>query len=196
MSVDIRITMRQQRSPIWSYFDLFYEGEKKFGSCKICKSCVICSSGSTSGLIFHLKHKHLEVYQDFKQNKPVEIENLSGMNESGQSIELDSSSTVEPTENLYSTSRIEEYFSEKVVLAGEDYGNDLMNVFKELAMDENFTNVTLVTDGGQKIKAHKVVLSAFSPFFKELLLDNVHQHPLLYLRGVKYEFLRAILDFI
>lgn len=187
MSVEFRITMRQQRSPIWSYFDLFYEGEKKFGSCKICKSCVICSSGSTSGLIFHLKHKHLEVYQDFKQNKPVEIENLGGMNESGQSIESDSSSRIEESD---------EYFSEKVVLAGEDYGNDLMNVFKELASDEDFTNVTLVTDGGQKIKAHKVVLSAFSPFFKELLLDNVHQHPLLYLRGVKYEFLRAILDFI
>ena len=82
--------MRQQRSPIWSYFDLFYEGEKKFGSCKKCKSCVICSSGSTSGLIFHLKHKHAEVYQDFKHNKPVEMvapdDHVSEMNESGSTM--------------------------------------------------------------------------------------------------------------
>ena len=67
---------------------------------------------------------------------------------------------------------------------------------QELANDEDFTNVTLVTDGGRTIEAHKVVLSAFSPFFKNLLVNNVHQHPLLYLRGVQHEDLRAILDFI
>ena len=126
--------MRQQRSPIWSYFDLFYEGEKKFGSCKKCKSCVICSSGSTSGLIFHLKHKHAEVDQDFKHNKPVEMvahdHHVSEINESGQSFELDSSSTEEFREN-YSTSikgESDKFLSEQVVLAGEDFGNDLMNV--------------------------------------------------------------------
>merc|ERR1712179_99391 len=58
------------------------------------------------------------------------------------------------------------------------------------------TNVTLVTDGGDMIKAHKVILSAFSPFFKKLLVNNKTENPMLYLRGVKYEFLRAILDFI
>ena len=82
------------------------------------------------------------------------------------------------------------------LLAGGDFPNDVVNIFKELANDLEFTNVTLVTDGGTCIKAHKVVLSAFSPFFKSLLVNNPHQHPLLYLRGVQYEDLRAILDFI
>merc|ERR1719508_378030 len=144
--------MKLQRSPIWCYYDLFYEGEKKFGSCKTCKSNVICSKGSTTGLAVHLKSHHKEVYQEFKQKKHEG--------------------------SLYTSE------------------NDLMNVFKELANDEDFTNVTLVTDDGRILKAHKVVLSSFSPFFKTLLLNNVHQHPLLYLRGVQYEELKAILDFI
>jgi hypothetical protein len=51
------------------------------------------------------------------------------MNESGQSFELDSSSTEEFTENTHSTSRKEEsdqFLSEKNILAGEDFRNYLM----------------------------------------------------------------------
>ena len=86
--------------------------------------------------------------------------------------------------------------TDKLVLSGEDFTNDVVNIFKELAKDSDFTNVTLVADGGVNIKAHKVVLSAFSPFFRNLLVNNPHQHPLLYLRGVQSEDLLAILDFI
>merc|ERR1712179_843675 len=44
--------------------------------------------------------------------------------------------------------------------------------------------------------AHKVILSACSPFFRNILRRNSHQHPLLYLKGVKYRELLAVLNFM
>merc|ERR1712112_763291 len=45
-------------------------------------------------------------------------------------------------------------------------------------------------------QAHKVILSACSPFFRNILRKNPHQHPLLYLKGVKYTDLQAVLNFM
>jgi len=45
-------------------------------------------------------------------------------------------------------------------------------------------------------KAHKLILVACSPVLKDLLLNNPHSHPLIYLRGVELEELRGILQFI
>ena len=50
---------------------------------------------------------------------------------------------------------------------------------------EDYSDVTLVSDGLQVYKVHKIVLSAISPVFKELLVGNPHEHPLIYLNGVK-----------
>jgi len=44
--------------------------------------------------------------------------------------------------------------------------------------------------------AHKVVLSACSPFFSQVLKKNHHHtHPLIFLSGIKFNFLQSILDF-
>ena len=58
-----------------------------------------------------------------------------------------------------------------------------------------FLDVTLVADDDQ-VKAHKVILSAASPFFQQLLLRNPHNHPLLYLRGTSKSDIQSLLDFI
>ena len=44
--------------------------------------------------------------------------------------------------------------------------------------------------------AHKVILAASSPFFRNLLKMNKHPHPLIYMRGVKSENLLAVVDFL
>ena len=59
----------------------------------------------------------------------------------------------------------------------------------------DITDVTLAC-ADQRIKAHKVILSACSPFFKRLLRSHPHPQPLLYMRGVKATELAAIVDFI
>ena len=62
--------------------------------------------------------------------------------------------------------------------------------------DNNFADVTLACEDGQQVEAHKVILAASSPFFQKLLGRNKHPHPLIYMRGMKYDDLLAIMDFL
>ena len=41
-----------------------------------------------------------------------------------------------------------------------------------------------------------MILSACSPFFRNILRRNPHQHPLIYLKGVKYTDLQCVLNFM
>ena len=50
------------------------------------------------------------------------------------------------------------------------------NSFNELKASDIFTDVTLVTDDSRQIKAHKIILSAGSEFFRNLLSDKSHPH--------------------
>ena len=56
--------------------------------------------------------------------------------------------------------------------------------FLNLLYERVFSDVTLVCDDQTQLQAHKIVLSACSPVLKKILLNNPHQHPLIYLRGV------------
>ena len=47
-----------------------------------------------------------------------------------------------------------------------------------------------------QIGAHKLVLSSASPVFHDLLKNNPHSSPLIYMRGIKTEELQAIVDFV
>ena len=56
--------------------------------------------------------------------------------------------------------------------------------------------MTLACEDGQQVEAHKVILAASSPFFQKLLGRNKHPHTLIYMRGVKFDDLLAIVDFL
>ena len=70
------------------------------------------------------------------------------------------------------------------------------SAFNVLFTDQDFTDVTLVCEEDKQVAAHKVILSFSSKLFRRILLKNSHQHPLLYLKGVDYENLQLILQFI
>ena len=69
---------------------------------------------------------------------------------------------------------------------------NLCSAFRELRDDEDFVDVTLAWDD-ERIQAHKVILSACGPFFRNVLRRNLHQNPLLYQKGVKYSDLQSVL---
>ena len=70
------------------------------------------------------------------------------------------------------------------------------DAFQNLIKDTDFTDVTLACEDGKQIKAHKVILSACSQFFKDILIRNPHTHPLIYLKGINYSCLRYLMNFI
>ena len=60
-----------------------------------------------------------------------------------------------------------------------------------------FTDVTLVTDDKQQIKAHRNILSAASPVFKSIFqLDSSNANPVIYLRGIQHSEIESIMQFI
>ena len=85
--------------------------------------------------------------------------------------------------------------SEKFCLKWNDFEANISGGLRELRDDKDFFDVTLACDDDQ-ISAHKVILSACSPFFRNILRRNPHQHPLLYMKGVRYTDLQSVLNFM
>ena len=86
--------------------------------------------------------------------------------------------------------------SEKFCVQWNDYSDSVKEGFKTLKTNSDFSDVTLACEDGQQIDAHKVVLVSTSPFFHNLLKRNNHPHPLIYMKGIKFEDLSAIIDFL
>merc|ERR1712240_301943 len=85
--------------------------------------------------------------------------------------------------------------SEKFCLRWNDFESNISSAFRELRNEKDFFDVTIACDDEQ-IQAHKVILSACSPFFRNVLRRNPHQHPLLHLKSVKFTDLQSVLDFM
>ena len=86
--------------------------------------------------------------------------------------------------------------SEKLCLRWNDFQENVNTAFRDLRKDCDLTDVTLACEDGHQVEAHKVILSASSPFFQKLLKRNKHSHPLIYMRGINSEDLMAIVDFL
>jgi hypothetical protein len=54
-------------------------------------------------------------------------------------------------------------------LRWNDFTANILAAFRALKDHEEFVDVTIACEGGKALKAHKLVLSACSPFFKHLL---------------------------
>ena len=83
----------------------------------------------------------------------------------------------------------------KLCLNWNNFQDNLRSAFQGLRWDADFADVTLACED-QSIKAHQVVLSACSPFFKNLLKTHSHPNPLIYMRGVTLDNLLALMDYI
>merc|ERR1719232_1549636 len=83
-------------------------------------------------------------------------------------------------------------------LKWDNFESNISSSFRELREDSEFFDVTLCCDNGTDIvQAHKVILAACSPLFRKILSNqNNQQNPLLYLKGIHLQELRAVLNFI
>ena len=67
------------------------------------------------------------------------------------------------------------------VLKWGDHNNQLLHIFQELWQEKSFTDVSLATDR-VTFQAHKLVLSACSPYFRSLFIANPSKHPLVFVK--------------
>jgi hypothetical protein len=85
---------------------------------------------------------------------------------------------------------------DKFCLKWSDFEINIRQTFKELREDQNQLDVTLATDDGYQIQAHKLILSAGSMFFGKIFVKPHHPHPFIYLKGIQKDTLKNVLDFL
>ena len=75
--------------------------------------------------------------------------------------------------------------ADRLVFGWDEFETHASNTFKQLWEDKYFTDVTLVTEDHIQIKAHKLILSSASVFVGNILTNNPHQNPLIFLKDIK-----------
>ena len=73
------------------------------------------------------------------------------------------------------------------------YHSNIHSILENEIQDNRYTDVTLVSEDLYEYKVHKFILSASSPVLKEILVNNVHKHPLIYLNGIMNRDLEYLL---
>ncbi|KAF2905749.1 hypothetical protein ILUMI_00426 [Ignelater luminosus] len=80
-------------------------------------------------------------------------------------------------------------------LRWNNFQANITSQFETLRDDEDFTDVTIACEG-QQLQAHKIVLSACSPLFKELFKSNPCPHPIIFMRDVEAQHIVALMEFM
>ena len=86
--------------------------------------------------------------------------------------------------------------TQKIAFRCNDFQENIVASFINLRCNKDLCDITLVSEDGQKLEAHKVVLSASSPVLKDLIQFNKDAQPLIILEDFNATDLNLILDFI
>ncbi|XP_076753962.1 uncharacterized protein LOC143425135 isoform X22 [Xylocopa sonorina] len=80
-------------------------------------------------------------------------------------------------------------------LRWNNHQSTLIQNFDTLLENGTLVDCTLAAEG-KYLKAHKVVLSACSPYFEGLLSEHYDKHPVFILKDVKFKELKAMMDYM
>ncbi|XP_050430027.1 sex determination protein fruitless-like isoform X4 [Adelges cooleyi] len=80
-------------------------------------------------------------------------------------------------------------------LRWNNHQSTLISVFDTLLESGTLVDCTLAAEG-QYLKAHKVVLSACSPYLELLLSQHYEKHPIVILKDVKFQELKSMMDYM
>ncbi|GLG98502.1 hypothetical protein R5R35_011416 [Gryllus longicercus] len=80
-------------------------------------------------------------------------------------------------------------------LRWNNHTNNILQVFMEQYTSEHLVDVTLSCQG-QFLKAHKMILSACSPYFQELFRQHQVQHPVIIMNGMKFVDIKLVVEFM
>lgn len=88
-----------------------------------------------------------------------------------------------------------EVIAKQFAVNWNNHMNHVRKAFDSLLHNSELTDVILYAEG-QKIGAHKMLLSACSTYFRNLFREFPQEHPIVVLKGVSYTVLTDILKFI
>ena len=85
---------------------------------------------------------------------------------------------------------------EKYNLNWHTYSDHLSKMLHDMMKSEELTDVTLVCDDKRQFRAHKIVLSACSSVFKQIIKDLPINSSVIYLRGIQHQEMESIIEFM
>lgn len=71
----------------------------------------------------------------------------------------------------------------------------LVHALSSLRQNDTLTDCTIAADG-KHIKAHRLILCACSPYFRELLSDHAEKQAIIFLNNVSFSLLKLIVEYI
>ncbi|KAK4874220.1 hypothetical protein RN001_013580 [Aquatica leii] len=80
-------------------------------------------------------------------------------------------------------------------LVWDNHLENVSSLFQVLYQNNKLVDVTIACRDGL-LRAHKLILSACSPYFERIFNDNPCKHPVVIIRGVQYKEMQLILEYI
>ena len=81
-------------------------------------------------------------------------------------------------------------------IVANQFENHSKRILSDMINSNEFTDVTFVCDEQKQVSAHKSIVSSCSPVLKTIIRNNPHPNPLIYLRGINYLDLKAVLQYM
>merc|ERR1712179_879225 len=85
---------------------------------------------------------------------------------------------------------------DKWCMKWNEFDTNIREYLRILREDQRLFDVTLVTDDGQHIQAHKIILSAGSHFFSDIFMKSNQTNIMIYLKGISSLQVEHLLDFV
>lgn len=85
--------------------------------------------------------------------------------------------------------------SQQFNLKWTNYTSNILQVFSDHLLQESLVDVTLVCEG-RLVKAHKIILSACSFYFREIFEVYTDRQPLIILNSVRFNVLKQLIEFM
>ena len=76
------------------------------------------------------------------------------------------------------------------------FNQHISETLRQMMINHEFTDVTLICEDQKQVSAHKNILSACSPVLRNIFKMNTMQSPLIFLRGIQSSEIEAMLNFI